>query len=149
MAERPLQEVLADPPSSQMVPVWAWGCGAGCLLMVLLAIAGTWYIVKVAEREFGPEAAWPMVQEVLPFDERPDGYSTFLIPFKGITGFVSRRMGMGEEELAPVADLDVVMLVHPRGDLMANIMVGRVPEGFEDGGREAGVREEFELQDAW
>lgn len=146
MAERPLQEVLADPPSTRVVPVWAWGCGAGCLMLVLLAIGATWYSMNLFQKTMGPEAAWPIVKEVMPFDERPQNYQAFLVPFKGMAGFVSRRMGVEDEDLQLLADLDLVTVLDPREDTVMSLFVGTLSEEMEDRGRDAGERKEIELQ---
>lgn len=57
------------------VPSWVWwGCGGGCLLAVLalvglLALGGS-----LLKRAFDPEQAWSGVAELLPHDQRPEGW---------------------------------------------------------------------------
>lgn len=66
---------LEDAPSKRSgVPGWVWGCGGGCMLMLMLLIGGTWWVFGKVTTEFGPEAAWPEVAEILPYGPRaPDG----------------------------------------------------------------------------
>ena len=53
------------------IPVWVWGCGGGCLLMliatiVVVAIGASW-ISDATD----PDVQWPRVAEHLPHEERP------------------------------------------------------------------------------
>jgi len=75
---------LEDAPPKSGVPKWVWGCGGGCLLMLVALIATTIFLGNLARKHFGPEAAWPVVAEVMPYGDegsfedvpelRPPGY---------------------------------------------------------------------------
>jgi len=70
------------------VPGWVWGCGGGCLVLLVLGIVGAIYLGgKVAEQvqmAMDPEVQWPRIAEAMPFEERPHGYTAFGIPFVGM-----------------------------------------------------------------
>lgn len=79
------EESEEAPRKKGGIPKWVWiGCGGGCLLAVVAAIAlvvfGAMWVKKGAD----PEVQWPKLQQVLPFDERPTdlelGFGT-RIPF--------------------------------------------------------------------
>lgn len=73
------------------IPKWLWlGCGGGCLLAVLAAVAAIILGVGFARKIADPEYRWGQLQEVLPHDERPEGYDVFYvpIPFTGQEQFV-------------------------------------------------------------
>ncbi len=68
-------ELEDAPPHKRGVPLWFWGCGGGCLLMLALFIGGTAWTFSSVYKSIGPEAAWPELAKVLPYgDERPEGY---------------------------------------------------------------------------
>jgi len=72
MAENDWNEEIEPRPRKAGLPRWAlWGCGGGCLLLVLVlagvSLAG-WLWVREAR---DPEKQWPALAEVLAFDERP------------------------------------------------------------------------------
>lgn len=60
------------PKKKGGVPKWVWiGCGGGCLLAVIgaiaIGVAGFLFVKDAAN----PEKQWPRLQQVLPFQERP------------------------------------------------------------------------------
>ncbi len=54
------------------IPFWVWGCGGGCLVMLIILIGIGGYGVSVWGEITDPEQVWPALSEYLPFDERPD-----------------------------------------------------------------------------
>ncbi|MEZ5980154.1 MAG: hypothetical protein R3F34_18340 [Planctomycetota bacterium] len=72
------------PPAKGGVPKWVWGCGGGCLLVMVAVIGFTIWFFNKLMAEIGPEAAWPVVAEVMPYgpegsleddvEARPAGY---------------------------------------------------------------------------
>lgn len=62
----------AAPPKKRRIPRWVlFGCGGCSVLLVLLAIAVAIFVVPMIREAADPEVQWPRLQEVLPFDERP------------------------------------------------------------------------------
>ena len=56
-----------------LLPTWLWGCGGGCLLMIILSIGGGIYCVGKVKNAMDPDAQWAKLDKILPFDERPSG----------------------------------------------------------------------------
>ena len=56
-----------------LLPTWLWGCGGGCLLMIILSIGGGIYCVGKVKNAMDPDAQWAKLDKILPFDERPGG----------------------------------------------------------------------------
>jgi len=66
------EEGEAAPKKKGGIPKWVWlGCGGGCLVLVIGAIAMGIGIFMVAKDAADPEKQWPKLQEVLYFEERP------------------------------------------------------------------------------
>jgi hypothetical protein len=64
------------PVKKKRVPSWLWwGCGGGCLLAVIAMIAISLLGVRFFKDATDPEKVWPAVQALLPFDERPEGWT--------------------------------------------------------------------------
>ncbi len=63
------------PPPKKRVPTWLWACGGGCLLALVLGLAGGAFLFvkvkKAVEEGQNPEIQWQRVAEVLPYDNRP------------------------------------------------------------------------------
>jgi hypothetical protein len=63
------------PPPKKRVPTWLWACGGGCLLALVLGIAGGTYLFvkfkKAVEEGQNPDIQWPRVAEALPYDNKP------------------------------------------------------------------------------
>ncbi len=73
MAEVAWGEEGEAPRKKKRVPTWVWwGCGGGCLLMVLAAIALTITGAFFFREARDPEKQWPKLAELLPFDQRPE-----------------------------------------------------------------------------
>jgi hypothetical protein len=71
MAETTWTEEGALPPKKKGIPTWAWFCGGGCLLAVLVAVVGIGLLIPIAKKAFDPEAQWERLAHMLPYDERP------------------------------------------------------------------------------
>lgn len=122
-----------DVHSGRSFPVWIWGCGGGCLVMLMLFIGvSVWFGDKMMST-FGPEAAWPVIGEIMPYGEEPPAdYSPTLIDPRMITGMVSWVPGISKEDLdAEVPDMQVIVIDRTendqRGDFTA--MFYRLPLG--------------------
>lgn len=61
----------APPPKKKGIPTWLWFCGGGCLLAVIIGIAGMTWLVSRFSGSTDPEKQWPKVAKILPYDERP------------------------------------------------------------------------------
>lgn len=53
---------------------WLLFCGGGCLLVVLLMIGGGFWIYGEVQDSIDSEQQWARLEEVLPYDERPEGW---------------------------------------------------------------------------
>lgn len=96
----PLQE-----PRERAFPVWIWGCGGGCLLLLVLFIGGSIWIGNWVTGKVGPEAAWPVIAELMPYGpEPPEGYQPMIFAADTLEGFLRSIPGMSDEQLA---DLDL------------------------------------------
>ena len=56
-----------------LLPTWLWGCGGGCLLMIILGIGGVIAWGAKIKNAMDPDAQWAKLDKILPFDERPGG----------------------------------------------------------------------------
>lgn len=108
------------------IPFWVWGCGGGCLVMLILLIGIGGYLFNTISELQDPEMAWPAVAEYLPFDERPD-----MTIFGGPT-FMGTYFFLSDEE----ADL-ACLIIAPPEDMNAETMEemelffdGEVQTGF-------------------
>lgn len=72
---------LATPPKKR-IPGWVWGCGAGCLLFLLLTVGvlavGFTFVRKAVDQD----AQWERLGAYLPVAERPPGVSIFGMPIR-------------------------------------------------------------------
>lgn len=53
------------------IPTWAWFCGGGCLLLVLVLVIGGVFTARAFKGMMDPEEQWPKLEKILPFEERP------------------------------------------------------------------------------
>jgi hypothetical protein len=72
---------LAKPPKKR-VPTWVWGCGGGCLLMVVVALLLAAYGFKLVKGAADQDAQWARLGKHLPVDARPPGVMIFGVPFR-------------------------------------------------------------------
>lgn len=64
-------EANAAPKAKKRIPTWAWFCGGGCLLALLLAVAGGIAVFMIGRKAMNQEEQWAKLAEVLPFDAQP------------------------------------------------------------------------------
>jgi hypothetical protein len=107
-------EPRPGPPRG--VPTWIWGCGGGCLLSLALLIAATWFGMNQVLSSIGPEKAWPVVAEVLPYgQEPPPRYRATLIDFDALAQRpLVRRLMQGleldQQEVEALGGQQVILL---------------------------------------
>ena len=94
----------AVPAKKGGLPKWAWFCGGGCLVtVVLLVIAAIWGM-NFFQKAMDPEVQWPALAEVIPFDERVEDTTIMRMPVPGMTMFMI--MGQSEEEVSVGTETD-------------------------------------------
>ncbi len=72
MSEEWAGEIDEKPRKKGGVPAWIWwGCGIGCLAMILLAVAAVGGMFWVGKQAVDPEKQWANLREVIYFEERP------------------------------------------------------------------------------
>ena len=112
----------APAPKKRRIPTWAWFCGAGCLVALILAIVASVFAVDFFNKSRDPERQWQRLDAVLPYDERPAGWTPAFGVDMGMFGF------------------DMVTLTGPRGE-MALLM--QLPEQDAEKSREQMFDETF------
>ena len=66
----------APPKKKGGIPKWVWiGCGGGCLLALIAIAALGIFAFSVGKKFTDPEYAWEQLETLLPYDERPAGYT--------------------------------------------------------------------------
>jgi len=97
------------PRKKKRVPTWVWwGCGGGCLLLTLIATVSAILIGKFVKDTIDPEVAWNELREVLPYDQRPEGWDArgnrilgfgqyFLVPASGGAILIVQRFRSSQE----------------------------------------------------
>jgi hypothetical protein len=95
-------------PKKRRVPKWLWwGCGGGCLLMVLAVVAVVIFATRIYREGVDPEKQWPRLGEVLAFEERPAGLEL---------KFGARVMGSEQYHLVdPAKGLQATLIEYPAG----------------------------------
>lgn len=73
MAETNWTEEAPSAPKKSRVPTWAWFCGGGCLLALIVGGVLTFLGVNFIKSATDTEAQWANLAKVLPYDERPAG----------------------------------------------------------------------------
>ena len=119
-------QMVTDEPRSagRAFPVWIWGCGGGCLLMIVLVFGGLFWAGNKFYSLMGPEAAWPQVAKIMPFgEERPEGYSAIVIDLEVLRGLMDYIPGMSEDELPdmPLQRIITLFRVDEDGDAVGNL----------------------------
>jgi hypothetical protein len=113
---------LEDAPTRKSgVPGWVWGCGGGCMLMLLLAIGVTWWFGAKIAGIVDPEKAWPEVAELMPYGAvgpdgvqadhtvgRPAGLTPLMLPVDNVLF----RQFVSEEDIAALP-VDFVLFLQP------------------------------------
>lgn len=72
MSESEWVEEPTAPPEKRGKPAWMWFCGGGCLILLLLALAGTWLAIDWIKTGRDPDKQWPEIARILPYDRRPE-----------------------------------------------------------------------------
>jgi len=76
------------------VPVWAWFCGGGCLLMLLTFIVGSVAAVSCAKEMADPDTQWKELEKVVAVETRPEGEIFGMkVPFQDLR-VISIQQGM-------------------------------------------------------
>lgn len=115
MAETSWTEEQGSAPKKRLIPTWAWFCGAGCLIALILGIAASVFVVRGVKTAMDPERQWESLAEVLPYRERPRGWE----PLFGLPGWIG---------------VEVFMLQNEASGMIALLM--RLPEGESEEARE-------------
>ncbi|HUR29556.1 MAG TPA: hypothetical protein VM509_15305 [Planctomycetota bacterium] len=72
------------PQKKRKIPLWIWGCGGGCMFLIGATIVAAVVAKPSVERWIGtlhePDVQWPILAEVLPFDEPPEGVTIVRFP---------------------------------------------------------------------
>jgi hypothetical protein len=97
MAETSWTEEAGAAPKKRLIPTWAWFCGAGCLIAVILAAIASVFVVRGVKSAMDPEKQWASLAEVLPYDHRPENWKLgFGTPgFFGFEVFVLHNEAQG------------------------------------------------------
>lgn len=69
MSETAWTEEAALPPKKRGLPTWAWFCGGGCLLLIVLGVVAAGLGVNYFKKGRDAEVQWPRLAEILPVDE--------------------------------------------------------------------------------
>ncbi len=78
----------AAGPAKKRIPTWAWWtCGGGCLVLTVIAIVMAFFTLRVASEFLDPEQAWEGVREVLPHDQRPEGWKAHGVSLFGVGNY--------------------------------------------------------------
>jgi hypothetical protein len=102
--------VPTQEPGGRAFPVWIWGCGGGCLVVLVLLMGAGFWLQSWAQKTFGPEAAWPIVQEVTPYGpEPPEGYLATIAGI-GVLQEMLERFGADTEAIEDLVIEQVVRI---------------------------------------
>jgi hypothetical protein len=74
-------------PRKRRIPTWAWFCGAGCLLALVVSIVAVVFLVDTVKKAIDPEQQWTRLAETLPYDERPAGWKPVFGMDMSLLGF--------------------------------------------------------------
>lgn len=111
-----MNDTASTPVRSRGVPTWAWGCAGAALLSLAAFIGFTWYGLSQVMKAIGPEVAWPVVAEVLPYGESPPPrYQATLIDFDSITspklaGRLGRALKLDNSGIQSLKGQQVILL---------------------------------------
>ena len=122
MAETSWSAAEAEAPKKRRIPGWVWFCGAGCLLAVIVSAVAAVFVVRGVRRATDPEVQWAAIDEVLPYDQRPQGWTPRFGVGMGMLGFETYVLEQTGEASADGR--------HPAG-LVAVLMVFSAAQGEE------------------
>ncbi len=87
-------EANEAPKQKSRVPKWAWFCGGGCLLALIVAGVAAVLLVRVAKDTMDPDKQWDRLAEFVPYETRPEGQIIgFKVPFQDIHTFALPQEG--------------------------------------------------------
>jgi hypothetical protein len=69
-------------PPKRSVPLWVWGCGGGCALVLLVGVILSVFGFRMLRKMGDPELNWAAIGAVLPVVERPEDYVVWGMPVK-------------------------------------------------------------------
>jgi len=95
----------APAPKKRRIPTWAWFCGAGCLVALILAIVASVFAVDFFKKSMDPEMQWKRLEAVLPFDERPAGWTPAFGMDMSVFGFEMVTLAGPQREMALLMQL--------------------------------------------
>jgi hypothetical protein len=97
------EEATEAPRKKRRIPPWVlWGCGCGCLVALILAGILVVVGVRIAKEAADPEIAWARVDELLPFEQRPEGCE--------VGGLTIDILGFGQYHLQPPGEPFLLLL---------------------------------------
>ena len=70
-------EANAEPKPKKRVPTWAWFCGGGCLLALIVAGVAAVVAINIGRKAMDQDAQWEALAQVLPYDSKPEGAVIF------------------------------------------------------------------------
>lgn len=121
MAETSWGGAETEAPKKRRIPGWVWFCGAGCLVALIAAIVASVFVVRGVKSATDPEVQWAAIDEVLPFEQRPQGWTPQF-------GF---GLGMFGFESYVLAQTDDASGGPRKGGMMAILMVFSAAQGEE------------------
>jgi hypothetical protein len=77
------------PKKKRGLPGWLWFCGGGCLIAVVLAVVGGFFMVGRFKQALDQDAQWEKLAATIEMDDRPSGWMIVgmdfvpMIPFDG------------------------------------------------------------------
>jgi hypothetical protein len=69
-------------PPKRRVPLWVWGCGGGCALVLLVGVIVSVLGFRMIRKMGDPELNWAAIGAALPVVERPEDYVVWGMPVK-------------------------------------------------------------------
>lgn len=69
-------------PQKKRIPMWVWGCGGGCALVLLVGVILGVFVFKTANQMMNQEKNWADIDRALPVAEQPEGYFVMGMPVK-------------------------------------------------------------------
>ena len=104
------------PAARRGVPPWVWwSCGSGCLLALVAVISLVAFGVGLAREFRDPERAWKGVAELVPHDQRPEGWEAH-----GIA-----RFGLAFYFLTPPSEDALVIVQRARDAAEVELLLSR------------------------
>lgn len=64
------------------IPIWVWGCGGGCALVLLVGVILGVFMFRTAAKMMDQDKNWAEIAQVLPVVDRAEGYRVVGMPVK-------------------------------------------------------------------